>query len=65
MHLPFDWPRINQFPEWFTVEEGKRYRVLDALTGEEAVRTGAEMAAGLAVELAAGGRKLLMVTPAK
>ena len=23
MHLPLDWPRINQFPEYFTVEKDK------------------------------------------
>ncbi|MHC4248929.1 MAG: hypothetical protein ACYS9X_07360 [Planctomycetota bacterium] len=65
MRMPFDWPRINQFPEWFTVEEGKRYRVRDAVTGAEAVHTGAEMAGGLPLEVAAGGRKLLTVTPVK
>jgi hypothetical protein len=27
MHLPFDYPRINQFPEWFTVEPLARYEV--------------------------------------
>ena len=21
MHMPMDWPRMNQFPEWFVVEE--------------------------------------------
>jgi hypothetical protein len=28
MHLPIDWPRINQFPEYFTVEKGKRYNII-------------------------------------
>jgi Prolyl oligopeptidase family len=27
MHLPFDYPRINQFPEWFTVEPLATYEV--------------------------------------
>lgn len=27
MHLPIDWPRINQFPEYFTVDEDKIYIV--------------------------------------
>jgi acetyl esterase/lipase len=27
MHLPFDYPRINQFPEWFTVDPLARYEV--------------------------------------
>lgn len=26
-HLPFDYPRINQFPEWFTVSADKTYSV--------------------------------------
>jgi hypothetical protein len=26
-NLPVDYPRINQFPEWFTVEDGARYLV--------------------------------------
>lgn len=25
--LPIDWPRINQFPEWFTAEPDKEYHV--------------------------------------
>lgn len=27
LHMPVDWPRINQFPEYFTVESGKKYSV--------------------------------------
>ncbi len=26
-HMPFDYPRINQFPEWFTVEPASRYEI--------------------------------------
>ncbi len=26
-HMPLDYPRINQFPEWFTVEPARRYEV--------------------------------------
>jgi len=33
MNLPMDWPRINQFPEWFTVDPKSRY-VLDSETGK-------------------------------
>jgi hypothetical protein len=28
LHLPFDWPRINQFPEWFVVEKEATYQYL-------------------------------------
>jgi hypothetical protein len=27
MYLPFDYPRINQFPEWFTAEATKDYEI--------------------------------------
>ena len=27
MHLPEDWPRINQFPEYFTVDKDKNYHI--------------------------------------
>jgi len=26
-HMPFDYPRINQFPEWFTVDTPARYQI--------------------------------------
>jgi hypothetical protein len=28
LRLPVDWPRINQFPEWFTVEADRGYEVV-------------------------------------
>ena len=27
LHLPIDWARINQFPEWFVVDPEMRYRI--------------------------------------
>ena len=54
MHLPMDYPRINQFPEWFTVEVGRRYSVRDAAGGLERTLDGREMQAGVAVELVPG-----------
>jgi hypothetical protein len=27
MHMPVDWPRINQFPEYFTVDKDKKYQI--------------------------------------
>ncbi|MCX7887101.1 MAG: hypothetical protein N3B01_07615 [Verrucomicrobiae bacterium] len=45
MRLPLDYPRINQFPEWFTVQDGKHYRVGDRSF------SGKELAEGITVEL--------------
>jgi hypothetical protein len=61
LKLPADWPRINQFPEWFTVQAGKRYQVQ---SGRDAAqpRTGAQLAAGLPLQLKAGAKLELSVT---
>lgn len=61
MHLPFDYARINQFPEWFAVERDARYEVReDRGPGRE--QTGAQLAEGLPVELDAGQTVLLEVS---
>jgi hypothetical protein len=47
--LPADWPRINSYPEWYTVEQRRRYSVTDVGTGRRTAFDGAELAAGLPV----------------
>ncbi len=53
MHLPLDYTRINQFPEWFTVESDARYEVR---MGMDSRRNsgGARLAEGIPVKLKAG-----------
>lgn len=59
LHLPLDYPRINQFPEWFTVEDETTYRV--EVDGGDAVEsTGSELRRGMPIELHAG--QVLRVT---
>jgi len=55
MRLPLDYPRINQFPEWFTVVAGKRYTVGDRKF------TGKELAAGIPITLEPGKELQLQV----
>ena len=52
--LPADWPRINSYPEWYTVDARTRYRVLDVASGRRRVATGEELARGLPVDVRAG-----------
>jgi len=62
MRLPLDYARINQFPEWFTVEKDANYRVrLDRARGRE--QTGAHLAEGFPVTLLPGQVALLVVSP--
>ena len=60
IHLPLDYPRINQFPEWFTVEADARYEV--RLNRSRVVeQSGVQLAAGLSVKLGAGETIVLEV----
>ena len=53
MHLPVDYTRINQFPEWFTVEAKGRYEVrLDS--HRTLGQTGAQLAAGIPLKFEGG-----------
>jgi hypothetical protein len=61
LHLPADWPRINSFPEWFTVDERTRYRVVDVASGRARVLTGSELVRGLPLEVGAGEQARLRV----
>lgn len=60
--LPVNYPRLNEFPEWFVVEPEDRYR---AKVGREPVRRfrGADLAAGLPVTVPAGKRVAVEVWP--
>lgn len=54
MHLPLDYPRINQFPEWFTVEPEIQYELLNGASGKAIKRcTGQELIQGVPVKLEA------------
>ncbi len=64
MRLPIDYPRINQFPEWFTVRADRTYRVRDLTAGTDATAAGAKLADGLPLSLPGGREARLIVAPA-
>jgi hypothetical protein len=51
MHMPSDWPRINQFPEYFTVDREKSYRISTGRKKEMKIMNGDELIRGLPVSL--------------
>jgi hypothetical protein len=61
MGMPVDWPRMNQFPEWFTVEAGGRYDVRAVTAGTRTTHPGADLLRGLPLSLAAGRETRLLV----
>jgi hypothetical protein len=62
MHMPVDYPRINQFPEWFTVDTFKRYRIRNRATGEVLIFQGSALSRGIPVSLSAGTEMLLDIS---
>lgn len=62
MRLPIDYPRINQFPEWFTVEADAKYRV--SVNGDEPIeQSGADLISGLPLEAEPGQPLRITVSP--
>ncbi|MEN8204175.1 MAG: hypothetical protein ABFS28_16370 [Bacteroidota bacterium] len=54
MNMPLDWPRINQFPEWYTVSPSKKYKVSQDNSSSRVYRemySGEELAKGVPVKL--------------
>ena len=64
LHLPWDWPRINSFPEWYTVEASREYRVRDLGARQPEHRRGDQLASGLAVRVRPGEQLRMVVTEA-
>jgi len=54
LRLPLDYPRINQFPEWFTAEADAMYEVRDLTADHRWQARGRELTAGLPLELKPG-----------
>ena len=52
--MPVDYPRINQFPEWFVASAGKKYVVNDLASDRSSVLSGSSLQDGYDVSLAAG-----------
>jgi len=63
MKLPLDWPRINQFPQWFTVEGAKTYTLTDLSGNSKRTFSGENLSEGIEMDLVPGQGKHLLVTP--
>jgi hypothetical protein len=61
--MPYDYARLNMWPEWFTADVGTAYRVGDG-AGATAVLDGRALIDGLPLMLPAGQGRTLRVCPA-
>jgi hypothetical protein len=65
MNLPYDWPRINQFPEWFAVEPAAIYTFTDLSTGKNFSCSGYELHRGIPINLEEGKKLKITVSKSK
>lgn len=60
MNMPYDWPRINQFPEWFTLEENMTYELVDLQEMKSASFKGSQLNEGIQVSLNKGVSQFIL-----
>lgn len=63
LHLPADYPRINQFPEWFTVKEGEEYLLQKGRIAPAQTYAGNGLKKGIPISLKGGEELILRVQP--
>jgi hypothetical protein len=61
LHLPLDYPRINQFPEWFTVEAQKTYQIKSSYIKERMKILDEELLKGWETTIKAGDEVRIIV----
>jgi len=54
LKLPIDWPRINQFPEWFPIDQQSQYNVEHISVNSTTEYSGSELKTGLFLKLDPG-----------
>jgi hypothetical protein len=62
MNMPYDYARLNKWPEWFTASAGSSYRVVDS-QGSTTELDGRALVDGLPMELSAGQERTIRVCP--
>lgn len=63
LQLPADYPRINQFPEWFTVKTDANYVLQSGQDQPHRIVTAEDLKKGLPVSVAGGKEWVLRIQP--
>ena len=62
LNLPVDYPRINQFPEWFTLNPNLKYRIISSDKNLSGIYSGEKLLNGLTLKLSAGAILKIAIT---
>ena len=61
--LPVNYPRLNEWPEWYAVEPGHQYSVDDPRGDLSGLYDGTALSQGLDLRLRAGAERSLRICP--
>jgi hypothetical protein len=61
LNLPIDYPRINQFPEWFTAKAGEEYKLVSSQKNLSGNYKAEQLPEGIPVNLKAGEKVVLKI----
>lgn len=65
MKMPVDWPRINQFSEWFTIKPSARYQLMEIQQRTSQEFAGDSLIKGIPLKVKANEARWLMLLPLK
>jgi hypothetical protein len=61
LNLPIDYPRINQFPEWFTAKADEEYAIVSSQKEISGKYSGKQLLSGISLQLKAGEEMVVAV----
>lgn len=65
LHLPVDYTRINQFPEWYTIADRQSYEIIDYNKKSKTKIAGSELRNGIELNLEAGENYHIIIKVAR
>lgn len=61
LNLPIDYPGINQFPEWFTAQNGNQYSIVSSNKKLSGNYSGKELLKGIPIKITAGEKLAISI----
>ena len=61
LNLPIDYPRINQFPEWFTIDPNRSYKIRSSNINLNSTYYGKKLIDGIQIDLSPGKELIISI----
>lgn len=61
--MPVNYPRVNEWPEWFVIHERREYKITDVASRETKTVLGSELRQGMKLHLQSGTAVTMVIEP--